>query len=161
MSEYGGCHNGWLWKLKYDDSYDPWLKVQAPTKVYTTILTHSSVKYNWKWHSGLLELGSKDLRYCQCLSHIISFVYIAIVAWSIIAYFYGHCRVVWCAQMLLKSWQLVTVLTGCQWELSWLCHVSKNNHLIIFTTVYYGLLGGHLRMGALLVCFMNCPPNSN
>ena len=42
-----------------------------------------------------------------------------------------------------------------------ICHVTKNNHLIIFTTVYYGLLGGHLHMGALLVCFMNCPPNSN
>ena len=27
-----------------------------------------------------------------------------------------------------------------QWELSRLCHVTKNNHLIIFTTVYYGLL---------------------
>ena len=48
-----------------------------------------------------------------------------------------------------------------KWELSRLCHVTKNNHLIIFTTIYYGLLGGHLRMGALLVCFMNCPPNSN
>ena len=48
-----------------------------------------------------------------------------------------------------------------QWELSRLCHVTKNNHLIIFTTVYYGLLGEHLCMGALLVCFMNCPSNSN
>ena len=53
------------------------------------------------------------------------------------------------------------IIHVCKWELSRLCHVTKNNHLIIFTTVYYGLLGGYLRMGALLVCFMNCPPNSN
>ena len=48
-----------------------------------------------------------------------------------------------------------------QCELSQLCHVTKNNHLIIFTTVYYGLLGGHFCVGALVVRFMNCPPNSN
>ena len=35
------------------------------------------------------------------------------------------------------------------------------HNYVMFTTIYYGLLGGHLRMGALLVCFMNCPPNSN
>ena len=37
---------------------------------------------------------------------------------------------------------------------SQLCHVTKNNQLIIFTTIYYGLLGGHLRMGALSVLSM-------
>ena len=63
-------------------------------------------------------------------------------------------QVPYCVQSLLATLQ-------CQWELSRLCHVTKNNHLIIFATVYYSLLGRHLCMGALLVCSINCPPNSN
>ena len=47
-----------------------------------------------------------------------------------------------------------TIVRAAQWELSQLCHVTKNNQLIIFTTIYYGLLGGHLRMGALSVLSM-------
>ena len=45
-----------------------------------------------------------------------------------------------------------------QCELLQLCNITKNNYLMIFSTIYYGL---HLCMGALLACYMSCPPNSN